>query len=157
MRMIVLSDSHGREKALEAVYRAQPSADYYLHLGDGYPEVCAMRAKHPDMPLLAVKGNTDFTCPEPEIKQIATPHGNLLFMHGHRFSVKSGLGDLIEYAKQSGVQFGLFGHTHVPFYERIDNIHFLNPGCAEQGGKYRFGIIDVTETDVVCVLASIDR
>lgn len=157
MRIIVISDTHGRLKALESIYQAQHGADYYLHLGDGYNDVCAMRAKYPEIPLIAVKGNTDFTAPEPDIKLLSTPRGKLLFTHGHRFQVKLGLDGFIKYANQSGARFALFGHTHIPYYEVMDNIHYMNPGCAEQANKYRFGIIDISDTDIVCVVTSINK
>jgi phosphoesterase, MJ0936 family len=156
MRIIVFSDSHGNTKALEAIYHKHPAADRYIHLGDGMHDVRALREKYPGMNLLAVKGNTDFTSADAETAFLETDGKKIIYTHGHIFSVKQGLSRLEEYGEKKGAHIVLFGHTHEPYYNYRNGIHYLNPGKAEMYGACRFGIVDITENGIACVAATLD-
>jgi len=156
MKIIVFSDSHGRINALDKIYQCHSDAGYYVHLGDGYSDVCTMRSRYPDIKLSSVKGNTDFTSPENYSKILKIYGKNILCTHGHLVSVKLGLEQLRTYAKSVDANIVLFGHTHKPCYDFNEGIHYLNPGSAAESGYYQFGIIDITEQSVACTLSKID-
>ena len=62
-------------------------------------------------------------------KMIWQYNGKRFFItHGHHYSVSSGYDRIVDEAKSRGADFAIFGHTHRPYYEKIDGIHVINPG-----------------------------
>ena len=59
MRIVVMSDSHGRLARLRWVFADQPEAEAYLFLGDGLKDWAQMQESYPDRRLIAVCGNCD--------------------------------------------------------------------------------------------------
>lgn len=144
MRIIAFSDTHGNFDCIETIYRAQPHADYYLHLGDGYAQAQHMLELHPEMPLLSVVGNCDVGIRDKDTKVLSLPDGRkILYTHGHRFHVKYGLGDLCDAAEEMGVCAAFFGHTHEPFCQKIGDIWYINPGSAPQYNCVRFATLEI--------------
>ena len=157
MRIIVVSDTHGHHSAMEGIWSAQPHADRYIHLGDGMGDIELFRRNHPACDLYSVKGNTDFLSADPEIADMEILGHRILYTHGHTFFVKRSPDALRQYALRNGYDVVLFGHTHQPSYQFVNGIHYLNPGSAVQGVRYRFGIVDITLRSVICVTSEIQR
>jgi putative phosphoesterase len=157
MRIIVISDTHGHESAMEAIYQTHPNAQRYIHLGDGAHDIAVFRQRHPYCDLYSVKGNSDFSSGDPDRAEMEIAGKRNLYTHGHTFFVKHGLQHIREYARRQGYDIVLFGHTHTPLYDYADGIHFLNPGSDLCADRYRFGIVDITKNGVVCVSAEIER
>lgn len=114
MNILVLSDSHGDAKAImRALALSRPQA--VIFLGDGLRDVYACDIG--DTPLYAVCGNCDLffggnVLNEPA-ERIADLGGKRIFMtHGHAYSVKSHLGELVRAAVAAQADVVLFGHTH---------------------------------------------
>jgi putative phosphoesterase len=80
----------------------------------------------------------------------------LLYTHGHLFGVKGGLDKLQKLAKENDAKIVLFGHTHRPFFDYIDEAYYLNPGNAYHNGKYQFSIVDITKNGIFCTNAFIE-
>ena len=142
MRILVLSDSHGRlspmEEAVEAVRPQQ-----IFHLGDGWDDAQALRRHYPDIPLHQVRGNCDYRPGEPEEETLVLGGLRVLLCHGHRFGVKTSLLQAGFAAEERGLDAFLFGHTHQPFHDRRGKCTFLNPGSIGCGG--RFAVLDIEE------------
>ncbi|MEG2234114.1 MAG: metallophosphoesterase [Oscillospiraceae bacterium] len=145
MQIVVISDTHGSMKSLEDIYKNQPNADVYIHLGDGYEQVRRMRAKYPLMPLLAVRGNCDIGESDSDCKFLDLCGRHIMYTHGHRFGVKMGMSMLRHEAQKQKADIVCFGHTHEQLYEEYGGIHFLNPGSAASYGTEYFAIIDISE------------
>lgn len=158
MRIVAFSDTHGDLAAIETIYRAQPSADYYIHLGDGYEQARRMRELHPEIPLLAVTGNCDRRESDSDTKLLALEDGTrILYTHGHRFHVKYGLDSLFEAAGGFGADAVFFGHTHDTFCRRFEGVWYINPGRASDYDGVRFAILDIKGGRLMPNLALIDR
>ena len=157
MRIVVLSVTHGRVRNFKKIYQKQSRADLFIHLGDGGEEVDMMRVEHPRTAFVTVRGNCDYYSDEPYDKLMVLDAARVFLTHGHRYSVKSGLGALLEAARAQKADIALFGHTHTPFYEYSDGLHIMNPGSAERPrrGRPGFGIIDITKGGVVAFLAEL--
>lgn len=59
-----------------------------------------------------------------------------------------GIKSLYKYAKENNIDFVVFGHTHIPTYETIDNITFINPGSLtypRDGSDKSFGILTIDD------------
>ncbi|MDO4566183.1 MAG: YfcE family phosphodiesterase [Oscillospiraceae bacterium] len=158
MKIVAFSDSHGDFTALERIYKAQPRAECYIHLGDGLAEALALRERHPEMPLVPLKGNCDYRAKDAADTKLLEPQEGLrvLCTHGHRFHVKHGLGVLIEAAEGMGVSAVLFGHTHEPFCRRIGDIWFVNPGRASGWDGLYFATLDFEKGVLIPNLARIE-
>ena len=135
MRILVLSDSHGRvgpmEEAVEAVRPQQ-----IFHLGDGWDDARELHRRYPDIPLHQVRGNCDYRPGEPEEETLLIGGLRILLCHGHRFGVKQSLLQAGYTAEERDLDCFLFGHTHQPFHDRRGKCTFLNPGSVNFGGSF---------------------
>lgn len=139
MRLIVVSDSHGSREPIERLYRQYPN-DGVIHLGDHISDAQWMRERTQGHPVYAVKGNCDPFEEGQEELILELDGKKILICHGHRYGVKSGLGQLLAAAKAKGVDGVFFGHTHQPLMERREGLLVLNPGSLKMGD---YAIIEI--------------
>ena len=149
MKLAVFSDTHGSYAACEAICADCPDADLYIHLGDGYEQAQRLRRDHPTLPLLAVKGNCDFTATDADCKLTTLAGKRILYTHGHRFGVKNGLAALRAEAKRQSADIVLFGHTHLPLCALEDGVLYLNPGNAVTAAGYRYALLVIQDDGTV--------
>ncbi len=148
MRLIVVSDSHGRREPIELLYRQYPN-DGIIHLGDHISDARWMRERTQGHPVYGVKGNCDPYDQGPEEFVLELEDQKILICHGHRYGVKSSLGALLAAAKAKGVNGVFFGHTHQPLMERREGLLLLNPGSLKMGD---YAIIEIEEGKLKGVL-----
>ena len=142
MKILVLSDSHGRvENAVQAVEITRPDAIF--HLGDGWRDAQELSARFPDIPLTQVPGNCDFgTLSQAELLVCLEGH-TLLLAHGHTLSVKQSLLPAMYRAQEVGAEMLLYGHTHFASIDERNGIFFLNPGSIGDYSRPFYGIVTV--------------
>lgn len=128
MKLLVLSDTHGR---IERVLRLLPllsGLDGIVHLGDNLRDGGDL-ARTSGLPVHQVGGNCDgVTRRDDAVKVLETPYGRILLTHGHLHGAKTGPERLVYQAKEMDCTAVLYGHTHVPFYGEWDGVRLLNPG-----------------------------
>ncbi len=147
MRIVVMSDSHRRVSALlDIIEKHKENADLFLFLGDGNDDLDEVLAMHPDINIDRVSGNCDFYSPYPASKVIDFAGKKILFTHGHPYYVKHGYQDIQREARLIGADIVLFGHTHTPYIEIVDSIHYMNPGSAREG---IYGIVDIEKNNIL--------
>ena len=147
MRALVVSDSHGYRPELrrivEKVIARGTRIDAVFHCGDGLSDLgcveAILRAHNPDVQLLGVRGNCDFTGDAPYDRITAFGGARIFQTHGHHYAVKSSLTLADEAARGADCGITLFGHTHESCMEMRRTL-MLNPGSAADG---RFCILDV--------------
>ncbi len=157
MRIIVASDSHGDTESLEKLCTKHRDADYILFLGDGEGDVECVRDRNPSFPLVAVKGNCDMYCSEPNDKLLSLDGMTIFMTHGHNYSVKYTT-DLLETAAlQLGANVILFGHTHYPLCQWKGDYWLANPGSLghPKDGIKRYLIIDSVSNGAYCYLSEL--
>lgn len=149
MKIMVFSDSHRDVETMAEAVRAQ-RPEMIFHLGDHSRDAAALGGLFPEIPLFAVKGNTDWDNLFPEEQTLELFGRRLLLVHGHRQGVKTGAGRLFEYASGRGFDAAFFGHTHQPFEGRKNGVTLYNPGSA---GRHPFrsagsscGIFEIDQT-----------
>ena len=148
LRYIVVSDTHGRREPMEELYKRYPN-DGIIHLGDHISDARWMLARTQGHPVYGVKGNCDPYDQGPEQLILELGGKKLLLCHGHRYGVKSGLGQLLAAARAQGVDGVFFGHTHTPLMDRREGVFLMNPGSLKMGD---YGIIEIEEGKLKGVL-----
>lgn len=125
---VVVSDSHGNVKGLDALDGLFDENDLIIHLGDTSQDGGYIKKKFPDKTVI-INGNCDlFKLGENE--RIIEAGGVKIFAcHGHLYSVKRTLSLLAERAKEAGCRIALYGHTHEAREDVINGVTLINPGC----------------------------
>lgn len=154
MRVLVVSDVHGRTAPLERLLDLHPKGDV-IFLGDGLREVEAVAAAHPERRFFMVPGNCDWSADLPAVGVENFGGKRFFFTHGHRYGVKSDLLRLELAARKRQAQVALFGHTHAPYEAYAEGLYLLNPGSL--GYDDRYGYVDITAAGILTGLARLPR
>lgn len=152
MRILVMSDSHGRKTVLQEIIERHPEADTVLFLGDGARQFFELREKYPHKQFVAVCGNNDFFEHDLKTVEILTVKGVKIFMaHGYTFNIRIGNQKVIEAAKKIGAKIVLCGHTHVPKVDYTNGVYYLNPGSVSlsRSGPNSYAVIDIEDNSIV--------
>lgn len=167
MKLLVLSDTHGRRDRVESVLTLHSDADAVLFLGDGLRETVSL-CEDRGLRLESVRGNCDFfgffgvnTVPEEQMLSFGAY--TVLMMHGHTRDVKSGTDRAIACAAQREAELLLYGHTHVrresylPVGTEVGDLILkkplwvFNPGSLGNpcGGPPSYGLIQIRGRDLL--------
>lgn len=159
MKILIVSDTHGRESNLEKVLEKTGKIDRLIHLGDvegGEDYICSLT----DAPVEMVAGNNDYFSDLPYEKVIRLGKYQALLTHGHYYYVSMGLERLKEEARQQKADIVMYGHTHYPHLEQEDGLTVLNPGSLtlprQAGRKPSYIIMEIDDDGIahytVCYL-----
>lgn len=131
-----------------AIDRHQPYQ--VIHLGDMMYDAEEVAERYPQLPFCMVPGNCDGWGTAVPVKKNITLEGkSILLSHGHRWGVKSGYDMAISDARAVGADILLFGHTHVPYCQRLeDGLWVMNPGPARSS----YGLIEIIDGQIGCTL-----
>jgi len=141
MRVLVVSDVHGKLNLLREAIEAQPTARDVIFLGDGLRQVEDVMDLYPDRTFYTVPGNCDFGAQGIPVRQETFGGKRFYFTHGHLHGVKHGLYRLDLAAREAGADIALFGHTHLAYEEYADGLYLFNPGSL--GYDYTYGYVDI--------------
>lgn len=153
MKIGVISDTHIPERAggiPNEILEAFKDVDMVIHAGDlvdiGVLDMLSSVCKK----VIAVCGNMDYCGPNSKLRRkeiIEVGKIKIGVMHGR--GIPSKLLDLLkEEFKQDKVDIIIFGHSHSPFNERIENVLYFNPGSATDKlfSPYNsYGVIEITD------------
>jgi len=151
MKIYVISDSHGDFDSLYKIFKnASPAPDLLIFLGDGMKEIHDISSIF-NIPLIAVRGNNDIDADEPYERIEIIKNQRIFITHGHGYKMYKGKEPLINKAKENNCSIALFGHTHVQYMEKVDNITLFNPGAikfARSESKKGYGVIYIEGTKI---------
>lgn len=127
MRVLIISDTHGKDYNLLELLKRDKDFDFMVHLGDigkleDYIEEITGIA------CFAVRGNNDWGSLLPNESIIMIGKHRAFITHGHAYSVYSSTERLREHAKALNCDIVMYGHTHVPEIEKYSGITVVNPG-----------------------------
>ena len=156
MKILVVSDSHGRYDRLNTLMSMHADADEILFLGDGARDTFVLGER-----AICVRGNCDsfLTQDLPSERMLCFGDFKILMMHGHEQLVKSGVDRALGYAHGRGADILLFGHTHVRFEKYYPDgtqigdvtldrpMYAFNPGSIGDCGS--FGLIEIKNGSVL--------
>lgn len=148
MKILVVSDTHGRWGALYNVVQAHPDAEIVIHLGDGCADLEHIRPSFPDRKMVCVAGNCDIMAVQsvPSSSIVSVEGMDIFITHGHNYRVKTGLSLLQQAAQARGAKICLYGHTHIPDNDVRGGLYIMNPGSIgnPRRGIPTCGIIDIS-------------
>ena len=146
MRILIVSDTHGRHGNLDEVLERESNIDMLLHLGDieneeYYIETIA------EWPYHIVAGNNDMFSYLPKEKEIQIGKYKVWMVHGHNYYVSMGTQRLREAAAARGADIVMFGHTHRPYLDTDAKPMIVNPGSLsyprQEGRKASYIIMEL--------------
>ncbi|WP_304507376.1 metallophosphoesterase [Anaerotignum sp.] len=147
MKILVLSDSHGRiDTAKTVLERLEQQVDMVFHLGDYDEDAKCLQSLFPNLPFHYVKGNNDFGGDTPSHKMVVAQGKRFLLTHGHKQRVHYNLNTIAYWGEEQGADAVLFGHTHVALNDASGRIYLFNPGSItlpRDGFIPTFGIMTV--------------
>ena len=127
MKVLIVSDTHGRDENLELAVNREAPFDMLVHCGDVEGREFYIEALA-ECPCSIVSGNNDFFSDLPREEVIDIEENKVLVTHGHYYGVSMAFDQLADAAKQRGCNAAFFGHIHVPVLEKEDGILLVNPG-----------------------------
>lgn len=141
-RLCVFSDSHGfPDHMLRAIRKEAPDAVF--HLGDGEGDLHQVRREFPDLPVYSVRGNCDLFSAAPALVRTEIGGKKIFAAHGHTYKVKYDRDyQTLRYAAlEADARIVLFGHTHIPYHERVWGMEIVNPGSIGYGSRPGYAVV----------------
>lgn len=137
MKILLVSDSHGNNAALDELAIKYPHMDLYLHAGDSASMGWSIQ------PFESVLGNCDYYDNFPSHMKLPIPGGFLWMQHRPQVDLKM--------LKENGVRLFIHGHTHKRRLETIEGITFVNPGAlsfARDDYDLSYAIIEINDGNI---------
>ena len=149
MKVLVVSDSHGRHELLRKAIGQEAPIDMLIHAGDVEGDLDRILGPKREYEIYAVAGNMDSGTPE-ESDLVFYMGGHKVFLtHGHRYGVSYTLANLRETAEELGADVAIYGHTHMPALDEQNDIVLLNPGSVakprQAGLKKTYAVITIND------------
>ena len=116
MRVLIVSDTHGSHRNLDAVLERVGKIDALIHMGDvengeHYIEAVA------DCETYMVAGNNDFFSFLPKEREFTLGKYNIFITHGHNYYVSMGNCSVKRRGKIREKRISsVYGHTHKPVF-----------------------------------------
>ena len=139
MRLVVISDTHGRPSLIDRVLRREKEANEVFFLGDEVSDIESVMPYYPDKNFHIVFDIVEY------------PGAVVYFTHGHKHSVKRGTDGILSAAKGVGAGIALYGHTHISSVEYKDGIYLINSGSLSlpRDGKASYAVIDIADNGIL--------
>ena len=149
MRIIVVSDTHGNINSFLKAIKNMGQFDLLIHLGD-YAKDGEQLKSTLSIPTVIVKGNGDPGSPYNEDELLEIGGKKIFLTHGHRHNIIRDYTSLYYKGLEIGADIVLYGHTHIPFNIKENELIIMNPGSASlprTSDRIRtFGIINIRDT-----------
>lgn len=160
MKVLIVSDTHGRHGNLRKAVEESGEFDVLIHLGDveggeAYIDAVADCEKH------VIRGNNDFYSNLPK-EEVFFLNGKKVFItHGHNYYVAFGTEQVERAGRERGADVVMFGHTHRPHLEVRDDVVVLNPGSLsyprQEGRQSSYMIMEIDdEGKITCQQRYVD-
>ena len=146
MQILLVSDTHGNNEALDYLVKEYPNMDLYLHAGDSESDEFSI------YPFRSVKGNCDHFGDFPMHLVIPTPYGNMFVQHKPNPD-----SDLL---RKYDVRIFVYGHTHMRKFEDELGIICINPGAisfARDKYDYSYAIVTIDKKKVDVSFHTLDE
>ena len=144
MKVLIVSDTHGRDYGLEDAIEKEMPFDMLVHCGDVEGTEFYIEAMA-GCPCCIVAGNNDFFSDLPREDEFKIAGKKVFVTHGHYYGIYGGTDGVIQAAKSRGCEIVLYGHTHLPEIKEENGILAVNPGSLtlprQDGGKKSYAVM----------------
>lgn len=146
MKILIVSDTHGRHRNLDRALERECPIDMFIHLGDveggeDYIDAVVECEKH------IVRGNNDFFSDLPREEEFYIGSKKVFISHGHNYYVSLDPEQIREEGRSRQSDIVMFGHTHRPYLDIEKDITVLNPGSLsyprQEGRKGSYMILEI--------------
>lgn len=148
MKILIVSDTHGRDEKLEAAVAVEQPFDYLIHCGDVEGREFFIEALA-ECPCTIVAGNNDFFSDLPREDEIVLEGYKIMVTHGHNYGVSMDLYGISEEAAARECEMVCFGHTHKPVIEKKNGVLVINPGSLsfprQEGRQPSYAVMELHE------------
>ena len=148
MKILVVSDTHGRDENLETAVAREAPFDMLVHCGDVEGREFFIEALA-EVPCSIVAGNNDFFSDLPREEEIEIAGKRFLVTHGHYYGVSMDITGVVDEARSRNCDGVMFGHTHKPVLEVVDGILAINPGSLsyprQRGKRPSYVVLEADE------------
>lgn len=144
MKIAVVGDTHGKIDTIVQELR-EIEVDHLFFTGDFYSDAGKI-SRRLGLDFTGVSGNCDFRSKGEQEQFLRISGKHFYITHGHKYGVKHGLNSLYYRAEEIKADVVLFGHTHIPFCEKINGIWFINPGSPSRprgGARKTYALIEI--------------
>lgn len=146
MKILIVSDTHGRESNLVKALEKTGPIDALIHLGDVEGSEDYIRTLT-EAPVYMVGGNNDYFTDLPSEEIVELGKYRALITHGHYYYVSWNVDRLKEEAENRQVDIVMYGHTHRPYLEITPGLTILNPGSLslprQEGRKPSYMVMEI--------------
>lgn len=127
MKILIVSDTHGKDNMLLEAVRLEKPISKIIHLGD-IGKLEEYIEELTDCVCFAVKGNNDWYSKLPDENIVMIGKYRAFITHGHHYDVSFTSKDLVRHGRMLDCEIVMYGHTHYPEITREGNIIIINPG-----------------------------
>ncbi|MDC7289668.1 metallophosphoesterase [Blautia schinkii] len=150
MKVLIVSDTHGRDEKLEEAVMQEAPFDMLIHCGDVEGREFFIEALA-ECPCCIVAGNNDFFADLPREQEIEIAGRRILITHGHYYGVSMDVYGVLEEARSRNCEVVMFGHTHRPMVLERGGMLAVNPGSLafprQEGRKPSYAVLDTGRGD----------
>lgn len=140
MKILVVSDSHGRLDYLIEIFESE-TPDVVIFAGDHSRDGIELSYVKSGVDYYIVKGNTDsYDYETEENLEFSLEDKRIFLTHGHLFGVKGSYNKIAEYGITKGIDIVIFGHTHRRYLGELKGVKFFNPGAVVSG---EYGVLEI--------------
>lgn len=146
MKIVVVSDTHGRHGGLEQVIEKEKPFDALVHLGDvegGEDYIKALV----DCEIKMIGGNNDYYSNLPGEAEFIMGGKRFFIAHGHTYFVGYGSERIAKEGVRRKCDMVMFGHIHKPVVEKKLGVLILCPGSIayprQRDRKCSYGIVNI--------------
>ena len=152
MKILLVSDTHGKDDYFDLALEAARPFDWMIHCGDVEGREFYMEAAA-GTPCTFVSGNNDFYSDLPYETILNLENHRIFVTHGHYYGASRTNERLAREARARYCDTVLFGHTHRPSFEIIDGVTLINPGSLtwprQPGRRPSYMLLTCIPTDPV--------
>ena len=148
MKVLVVSDSHGRNDLLRQAIGQEAPIDLLIHAGDVEGDLKKILGEETEYKIKVVAGNMDRSAEVNASLAFDVGAHRVFLTHGHHYGVHYTASALVDMAKKCKADVAIFGHTHMPVREKEDGVLLLNPGSIakpRQGPDKTYIVIQVDD------------
>ena len=146
MRVLIVSDSHGRNDYVKQAMQQTGTFDAFIHLGDVGADAEELKT-FAACPSYIVAGNNDVGSGLPATLTVTLGGKKIFLTHGHRYGGDYDVRRLGLLGTMNHMDMVMFGHTHYPYLDRSEELMMLNPGSLtyprQEGRARTFMVMEI--------------